>query len=80
MLKILGFVVLGLTCLVGSASARGPAQKSPVQAPPPPSTARADSGYRTYSYEPGGAYRAGQTGGFARPSYLDARSKALGRY
>jgi hypothetical protein len=79
MLKILGFVVLGLTCLVGSASARGPAQKSPVQAPSPPSTARADSGYRTYSYEPGAAYRSYGRSGLARPSYLDARSKALGR-
>ena len=84
MLKILCSAALGAACLVCSANTcqadchcRG---KSPVQGAAP-MAARADGGYRTYSYEPGPAYRTySRTGGLRQPSYLDARSKALGRY
>lgn len=84
MLKLLCSAVVGAMCLVCSAdvcqadccAAGG---KSPVQAPAP-MTARADGGYRTYSYEPGPVYRSQGRGRFSpsRPSYFDARSKALG--
>jgi hypothetical protein len=62
----------------------GPVQKSPVQAPPAPAAppapmARAEGGYRAFSYEPGMTYRpTGRRAGMGRPAYLDARSKALG--
>lgn len=81
MLKFIATSVLGLGLLIFAAGAchAGPVQKSPVQAPPAPATARAEGGYRTYSYEPGAAYRPyRRTGSFSRPSYMDARSKALG--
>ena len=45
--------------------------------------AGAPTGYRSFSYEPGtSAYGAGMTrsSSSSRPSYLDASSKALGRY
>lgn len=83
MFKILCSAVVGAACFACSAdqcqadcAAQG---KSPVQAPAP-MAARADGGYRTYSYEPGPAYRSQARRGFSRsrPSYLDARSKALG--
>ena len=47
----------------------------------PVATARAD-GYRVYSYEPGiaPALNTGVRTQTAKPPYLDARSKALGRY
>ena len=77
-------------CLAAEASS--PVQ-SPVQAPPkapaapaaptapaPPAAARADSGYRTYSYEPGMTTRSYGSSRVRSPGYLDARTKALGRY
>ena len=77
------FLAVALSAsFVFAGEGKSPAQ-SPVQAPkapPPPAAARADSGYRTYSYEPGATYRSYGRGGLRSPSYLDARSKALGRY
>jgi hypothetical protein len=75
------FLVAGL-CSVNVSLAAGdksPAQ-SPVQAPPAPAaSARADSGYRTYSYEPGTSYRSfSRSSSFRRPGFLDARTKTLG--
>jgi hypothetical protein len=46
-------------------------------------TAQADGGFRTYSYQPGETYvpeMRAYSGRFVRPSYLDAGSKAAGRY
>lgn len=64
--------------------------KAPVQSPAQSPvqkggalTAQADGGYRTYSYQPGESYSPEMrtySGRFVRPSYLDASSKAAGRY
>jgi hypothetical protein len=46
-------------------------------------TARADGGYRTYSYQPGEYYSPAARSSYSRssrPSYLNAGSKAAGRY
>ena len=81
MRKVIATSVLafGLLVSITSACPAGPVQKSPVQAPPaPPAAARADGGYRTYSYEPGDYRSYGRARGLRKPPYLDARSKALG--
>jgi hypothetical protein len=88
MLKVLYSVVVAATCLLCSADVSqagcfAAGGKSPVQSPvqaPGPMTARAEGGYRTYSYEPGPVYRSQGRRRYSpsRPSYLDARSKALG--
>src|SRR5262245_49850534 len=59
--------------------------QSPAQSPVQKGTAvtgRAESGYRTFSYQPVESYRpaARAMPRSSRPSYLDAGSKALGRY
>lgn len=83
MLKIFATSILGVAALATAAAAcdrGGPIQKSPVQAPAP-MTARADGGYRMYSYEPAAPVYRYQSYGRPRgprPSYLDARSKAMG--
>ena len=80
-------VALVLAVVLSAGTVFGGEAKSPVQspvqapkAPPPPTAARADSGYRTYSYEPGATNRSYSRGGLRTPGYLDARTKALGRY
>lgn len=93
----LGLVGLGATAALAAppqaplqAPAQAPAKavQAPVQSPAQSPvqkggavTAQANSGYRTYSYQPGEGYPASRamTRG-TRPSYLDAGSKALGRY
>jgi hypothetical protein len=57
-----------------------PAAPAAPIAPAPPAAARADSGYRTFSYEPGMTTRSYGRSRVRSPGFLDARTKALGRY
>lgn len=81
---LLTVTVIGLALLTASeAFAAGGRCRRGYAAPAAPvTTAQAAGGYRTYSYEPGMApaatYRAPARVG-ARPSFLDAASKALGK-
>lgn len=73
--------LVAVAMLSGDAQAagRGRCRGGYVAAAAPVTTAQAGGGYRTYSYEPGPVYRSpSRAGASARPSFLDARSKALG--
>jgi len=81
---IITTVVLTLATLATSdafAAGRRCGRYAPVAVQPAPvAVARAESGYRAFSYQPGTTMNVQRATRAAQPGYLNAGTKALGRY